>query len=206
MRPWLPAVKDQAHCGSCWAFSAVANAEGAWYLRHGEVVSLSEQQLVSCDRGNSACRGGDMHEADQYIVRNGLATEQAYPYTSGSGAVAPCRAFTAEHHFSSSKSLGSVRSDEDVIAYLKQYGPLSVAVDGGNDLFRYYDSGVLDTTQCGTDLDHGVALVGYGSEGGKPYWTVRNSWGASWGEGGYIRLVRGKNMCGINSLLSTIVA
>eukprot|EP00727_Mastigamoeba_balamuthi_P014086 m51a1_g930 putative cysteine peptidase precursor (312) ;mRNA; r:211903-212838 len=206
MRPWLPAVKDQAQCGSCWAFSAIANAEGAWYRKNQEVVSLSEQQLVSCDKTDSGCNGGLMTNADTYILQNGLATEAAYPYVSGSGSVPSCKSFTAKYQFSTSKDLGEVKSDETVISYLKQYGPLSVAIEADTSVFQNYNTGILDSTKCGTNLDHGVALVGYGTENGKQYWTVRNSWGSSWGENGYIRLARGKNMCGINSMLSTIVA
>eukprot|EP00727_Mastigamoeba_balamuthi_P006107 m51a1_g2115 putative cysteine peptidase precursor (315) ;mRNA; r:1656284-1657228 len=206
MRGWLPGVKDQQLCGSCWAFSAVANAEGAWYLRHREVVSLSEQQLVACDKSDSGCNGGLMSNADDYILKNGLATEASYPYTSGSGSVTPCRRYDAAYQFSASRDFQKVVADDDLIAYLQQYGPLSAAVEADRPVFQNYQSGILDSTQCGSTLDHGVTLVGYGTENGTPYWTVRNSWGVYWGEDGYIRLVRGKNMCGINGLISTIVA
>eukprot|EP00727_Mastigamoeba_balamuthi_P006684 m51a1_g2636 putative cysteine peptidase precursor (312) ;mRNA; r:583622-584557 len=206
MKSWLPAVKDQAQCGSCWAFSAIANAEGAWYLKNHEVVALSEQQLVSCDKTDSGCNGGLMSNADKYIVANGLASEKAYPYVSGSGSVPRCQAFTAQYHYTSNKAFGKVSSDETIISYLKQYGPLSVAIEADQSVFQSYSSGILDSTRCGTTLDHGVTLVGYGTENGTPFWTVRNSWGSSWGENGYIRLARGKNMCGINGMLSTIVA
>eukprot|EP00727_Mastigamoeba_balamuthi_P002199 m51a1_g11977 putative cysteine peptidase precursor (312) ;mRNA; r:847103-848038 len=206
MRSWLPEVKDQAQCGSCWAFSAIANAEGAYYKKNEKVVSLSEQQLVSCDKTDSGCNGGLMSNADEYIVQNGLASEKAYPYVSGSGSVPRCKAFTAEYHFSSNKAFGKVSSDDTIISYLKQYGPLSIAIEADQAVFQNYQSGILDSTKCGTTLDHGVALVGYGTENGKAFWTVRNSWGSSWGENGYIRMARGKNMCGINGMLSTIVA
>eukprot|EP00727_Mastigamoeba_balamuthi_P006596 m51a1_g2557 putative cysteine peptidase precursor (312) ;mRNA; f:328499-329434 len=206
MRPWMPAIKDQGQCGSCWAFSAIANAEGAWYLKNQQVVSLSEQQLVSCDKADSGCNGGLMDNAAKYMVSNGISSEEDYPYVSGSGMVPKCKAFTAKYHFSGSQMLGEVRSDDSVIAYLKQYGPLAVAIEADQSVFQNYRSGILDSKGCGTKLDHGVALVGYGTESGKPFWIVRNSWGSSWGENGYIRMVRGKNMCGINSMISTIIA
>eukprot|EP00727_Mastigamoeba_balamuthi_P004080 m51a1_g1367 putative cysteine protease (313) ;mRNA; r:409261-410199 len=206
MKSYLPPVKDQAQCGSCWAFSAIANAEGQYYLKNHKVLALSEQQLVSCDKDDSGCNGGLMSTADAYIVKNGLATEEAYPYVSGSGSVPRCKAFTAAVSYSSNKDFGAIESDEQIIANLKQYGPLSIAIEADQAVFQNYQSGILDSTSCGTELDHGVALVGYGTEGGKNFWTVRNSWGSSWGEQGYIRLARGKNMCGINSMLSTIVA
>eukprot|EP00727_Mastigamoeba_balamuthi_P006735 m51a1_g2682 putative cysteine protease 1 (312) ;mRNA; f:744792-745727 len=206
LRPTLPPVKNQAQCGSCWAFSAVANAEGAWYRVHQQVVSLSEQQLVSCDTGNSGCNGGLMTTADQYIVANGLATDTLYPYVSGSGSVPACRQVTAGYHFTSSRNFGRLRSDSSIITYLRQYGPLSVAIEADQDVFQSYTSGILDSASCGTTLDHGVTLVGFGTSGSTPYWIVRNSWGADWGEAGYIRLARGRNMCGINSMISTIIA
>eukprot|EP00727_Mastigamoeba_balamuthi_P012149 m51a1_g7557 putative cysteine peptidase precursor (313) ;mRNA; r:111796-112734 len=206
MRPWLPAIKDQAQCGSCWAFSAIANAEGAWYLRNHEVVSLSEQQVVSCDRQDSGCNGGLMTTADQYILKNGLVSEESYPYVSGTGSVPRCQAFTAQYQFSDAQNFRSIASDDTIIAYLHQYGPLSVAIEADSSVFQNYNSGILDSTRCGTSLNHGVTLVGFGTENGTPYWTVRNSWGSSWGESGYIRMARGRNMCGINGMLSTIVA
>eukprot|EP00727_Mastigamoeba_balamuthi_P012150 m51a1_g7558 putative cysteine peptidase precursor (313) ;mRNA; f:116058-116996 len=206
MRSWLPAVKDQAQCGSCWAFSAIANAEGAWYKKNHEVVMLSEQQLVSCDKQDSGCNGGLMTNADQYILQNGLATEQEYPYTSGMGTVPRCKPFTARYHFSDAKGFGAVASDDTIIAYLREFGPLSVAIQADADVFRNYKSGILDSKKCGTTLNHGVTLVGFGTENGTPYWIVRNSWGSAWGDAGHVRLARGKNTCGINGMLSSIVA
>jgi hypothetical protein len=208
-KDYLPAIKNQGQCGSCWAFSAVQNAEGQTYMNNGgKVVSLSEQQLVSCDKTNMACNGGSMILADMYIVRTGLASESAYPYKSGSGSVPACKSFSVVAEFSSYKSLGKVSNDNTLIKHLEEYGPLSVAIEADKSVFQNYVSGVLDSTSCGTNLNHGVGLVGYGtdSSSGKPYWTVRNSWGTAWGEKGYGRLVRGKNMCGINSQVSTIIA
>eukprot|EP00727_Mastigamoeba_balamuthi_P012151 m51a1_g7559 putative cysteine protease (312) ;mRNA; f:117994-118929 len=206
MKSWLPPVKDQGQCGSCWAFSAIANAEGAWYKKNEKVVSLSEQQLVSCDKQDSGCDGGLMATADQYILKNGLASEEDYPYASGTGSVPRCKAFTSKCQFSNAKDFRSVSSDDTIISYMKQYGPLSVAIQADSSVFQNYKSGILDSKKCGTSLNHGVTLVGYGTEDGVDFWTVRNSWGSSWGEKGYIRMARGKNTCGINGMLSTIVA
>jgi hypothetical protein len=208
-RSYLPAVKNQASCGSCWAFSAVANMEGQTYLKHGKkVVSISEQQLVSCDTGNSGCNGGWMATADNYAIETGMATEASYPYTSGGGSTGSCKKFTATYTFSSVHDWEKISSDATIIKYLDEYGPLSIALEADRSPFQLYTGGILDSTACGTTLDHGVTLVGYGTDeaSGKNFWTVRNSWGASWGEKGYIRLVRGKNMCGMNSAISSIVA
>eukprot|EP00727_Mastigamoeba_balamuthi_P014132 m51a1_g9341 putative xylem cysteine proteinase 1-like isoform x2 (320) ;mRNA; f:68901-69860 len=209
MSAYLPPIKDQLSCGSCWAFSAVANAEGQHFLATGAVVALSEQQLVSCDKEDTACDGGDMVVADKYIVSHGLATEEEYPYVSGNGSVPQCTtAFNPVAKFSAFKDLGQVDSDEQVMELLRTYGPLSAGVEAMNAMFRHYKSGILDNPTCKTILDHGVAIVGWGTDqsSGTPYWLIRNSWGTSWGESGYIRIIRGKNMCGINGGLSTLVA
>eukprot|EP00727_Mastigamoeba_balamuthi_P000576 m51a1_g10515 hypothetical protein (227) ;mRNA; f:194513-195528 len=158
------------------------------------VVSLSEQQLVSCDRLYAyGCNGGDPFYALVWILnrnRGVLAGTADFPYTSA-------------------VYMGTVPSDNDVMSYMARYGPISVAVAA--DQFQYYTSGVLDSDQCSNSesaLNHAVVLVGYGTDSttGKEYWMVRNSWGTLWGESGYIRVARGKNMCGINLMLSTIVA
>jgi C1A family cysteine protease len=208
LRYMLPAVKNQAQCGSCWAFSAIGNAEGVTYKNNGgKVVSLSEQQLVSCDYGNSGCNGGWMATADAYLVKHGSASEDSYPYTSGSGQVAACKTFTATAKFSSYTDFGRISADATIIDHLATLGPLSVAIEADRSYFQTYKSGILDNpTSCGTSLNHGVTLVGYGTESGKDYWLVRNSWGTTWGDKGYVKLVRGHNMCGINSALSSIKA
>jgi hypothetical protein len=203
----LPEIKDQAQCGSCWAFSAIANAEGQTYMTNGgKVVSLSEQALVSCDKMDSACTGGSMVYADMYLIENGAASEEAYPYVSGSGSVPKCKAFTSVAEFSSYKDFSRVSADATIIKYLDQYGPISVGIEADKSIFQLYTSGIIDSSSCGTNLDHGVTLVGYGTESSKNFWLVRNSWGKSWGDKGMVKIVRGKNMCGINGMISTIIA
>eukprot|EP00727_Mastigamoeba_balamuthi_P009562 m51a1_g5228 hypothetical protein (335) ;mRNA; r:281373-282518 len=216
MRSWFPAIKNQGSCGSCWAFSAAGTAEGVWFRKTSKVISLSEQQLVNCDKLNAnGCNGGSPYYAFVWMnVYNsgGLTGSTDLPYTSGlNGAVPACSAtkYPNRATFTSSKLFGAVPSDNLVMTYLQQYGPISVAVAA--DQFQYYQSGVLDTPLCKNTmsaLNHGVILVGYGVDPvtRKQYWLVRNSWGTLWGEAGYIRIARGKNMCGINLLLSTIVA
>jgi len=186
-------IKDQGQCGSCWAFSTTGSVEGANKIKSGNLLSVSEQQLVDCagSSGNQGCNGGLMDDAFEYIIKNGgLGAESAYPYTAKDGK---CQ--------SGVKSIATVskytdvkKNDETGLMSAINIEPVSVAVDAQS--WQTYRSGVL-TTLCGKQLDHGVLLVGYGTDGSTDYWLVKNSWGTSWGEKGYIRLVRGKNQCGI---------
>jgi len=195
-------VKDQAQCGSCWAFSTTGSIEGAWFLSKANLLSLSEQELVDCagSYGNLGCNGGLMDYAFEYAMKSGLAAEDDYKYTARDGS---CRASSTARTLpagglSSYKDI-SANSEADLIAAIN-IGPVSVAIEADQSGFQFYKSGVFDGV-CGTNLDHGVLAVGYGTDSGKDYWTVKNSWGVGWGDQGYIRLVRGKEkqggQCGI---------
>jgi len=194
-------VKDQARCGSCWAFSTTGSVEGAFQIANGQLKSLSEEDLVQCDHnGDQGCNGGLMDNAFRWIEQNGIALESTYPYTSGSGTTGTC---DAQKKAQAAVTISSFRDvptgDEDALKSAVAQQPVSVAIEADKSAFQLYKSGVLDSSSCGTKLDHGVLVVGYGTDSSvsKDYWKVKNSWGASWGEDGYIRMVRGKNMCGL---------
>lgn len=196
-------VKDQGSCGSCWAFSAIGNVESMWALAGNPLVRLSEEQLVSCDDVDGGCNGGLMDQAFQWLLDNTegvIYTEESYPYASGSGYSQPCKA-NGVVPGAVINGYAMVDQNEDVIAaFLSTNGPLSIAVDAS--AFMSYTGGVL--TACdATQLNHGVLLVGYDDSAEVPYWIIKNSWGESWGEEGYIRVRKGTNECMMSDFVIT---
>ena len=191
-------VQNQGACGSCWAFSSVAAMEGAHFLKSGKLLKLSEQQFVDCDKQSSGCNGGLEIWAFQYAKKNGLELETDYPYTARTGR--RCKASqTKELVEATSYSHVPNKSVTQLKAAIDKQ-PTCVSVEADTD-FQFYDSGILNTKNCGTDLDHAVTAVGYGTDNGQDYFLVRNSWGTSWGEKGYIRIATEKDgmdgVCGI---------
>ncbi|KAF6212413.1 hypothetical protein GE061_012935 [Apolygus lucorum] len=193
-------IKNQGQCGSCWAFSTTGSLEGQHALKKGKLVSLSEQQLVDCSgaEGNDGCDGGLMDNGFAYIkANNGIDTEASYPYTGEDGTCAAKKsdiAATVTGHVDIES--GSESNLQDASATV---GPISVAIDASSYDFQLYESGVYDESDCSTtELDHGVLVVGYGTDSGSAYWLVKNSWGTDWGINGYIQMSRNKdNQCGI---------
>ena len=179
-------VKDQGQCGSCWAFSTTGSVEGAYFLSTGKLVSFSEQQLVDCagSYGNQGCNGGLMEYGFKYIEDNGICAEQEYGYKAVDGKCVKCTTITKIDSF-----VDITPNNESALQIAVSLQPISIAIEADQLMFQFYHSGVFTST-CGTNLDHGVLIVGYGTLNGVDYWKVKNSWGATWGDKGYILLQR----------------
>merc|ERR1712110_648391 len=170
--------------------------EGQWEIATGNLQSLSEQQLVDCSKQNSGCNGGLMDYAFKFYESTSVATESSYAYTGRDGT---CKSsYTTAIPSGGVTGYKDISSEADLLDAVANTGPVSVAIEADQSSFQYYSSGVL-TGSCGTNLDHGVLAVGFGTSGGTDYWKVKNSWGASWGMNGYVLIERGVNKCGIAS-------
>jgi C1A family cysteine protease len=197
----VTSVKDQGQCGSCWTFSATGAVEGAWAIAKGQLVDLAEQELVDCATGISygshGCNGGQMEGAFKFIIENGQCALSAYPYTAKDGS---CQKCSAVAHISSCSDVKP--NDQISLKAAVAQQPVAIAIEADTRYFQSYSSGILTSSSCGTSLDHGVLIVGYGTENGQDYWTVKNSWGTSWGDKGYVKIARSSStndagICGI---------
>jgi len=189
-------IKDQGQCGSCWAFSTTGSVESALAVAGKQLTSVSEQQLVDCSgsTGNQGCNGGLMDNAFQWIIKNGgIAAEADYKYTAKDGSCQSVRSASSISGFKDIKA-----KDEAGLKAAVSAQPVAIAVDARK--WQLYSSGVFDGCGPLIQLDHGVLAVGY-SDAGK-YWKVKNSWGAGWGEKGFIRLSLDKNECGLTNAAS----
>jgi len=192
-------IKDQGQCGSCWAFSATGSMEGAFFLAHSELYSLSEQQLMDCSvkEGDESCNGGLMDYAFQFVIDNkGICLEADYPYLAKDEACKKgCKNYVTITNYTD-----VVSGDEASMPAFAAMQPISIAIEADQPIFQDYRSGVLNGSSCGTNLDHGVLIVGYDHDNktGLDYWIVKNSWGKSWGMEGYVWLSRGFNTCGLS--------
>ncbi|KAF2078429.1 hypothetical protein CYY_000296 [Polysphondylium violaceum] len=232
----VTSIKDQGQCGSCWSFSTTGSVEGAHQIKTGNLVALSEQNLMDCSRaeGNMGCNGGLMSFAFNYIIKNkGIDTEESYPYK---GVDEKKCLYNVSNDGATISSFGNVTqgSELSLQTAVKNHGPVSVAIDASHNSFQLYTSGIYYESKCSsTQLDHGVLVVGYGTMSktskirvnnrlskvvphqetqessssddttNNQYWIVKNSWGTTWGEQGYILMSKNRrNNCGIASQAS----
>ena len=205
-------VKNQGQCGSCWSFSSAGAMEGAWAIKTGQLLNLSEQQLIDCSKsyGDFGCNGGLMDHAFDYAIDYGMCLDQDVPYTASTddctSDVSSCEKVATFEYCMDVPS-----KNEAMLKQAVYMTPTSVSIEADTRTFQFYSGGVLDSTNCGTTLDHGVLAVGYGEENGQEYWIVKNSWGSDWGEDGYVRIARSDStdsdgICGIALDASFIVA
>jgi len=196
----LSRVKNQGNCGSCWSFSSTGAIEAVHAISTGTLLNISEQQLVDCsdDYGNNGCNGGSMDNAFKYVIDNGLCSEKEYPYTAEKDKCKKCKTIV---NISDYKNV--VSNNEEILKRVVYQQPVSVAIQANLPSFQAYSSGIYSDPSCGSQLDHGVLVVGYGYDilHNMDYWIVKNSWGPNWGENGYIRIQRNiinkTGLCGI---------
>jgi len=186
-------VKNQGQCGSCWAFSSTGALESHHAIKSGNLISLSEQQLVDCDTVDSGCGGGWMDSAFAYSQANPLESEDDYPYVATQQA---CQYDRSKGQVGATAVHRLAANDNAQLRSALNTGPVSVAIEADQAVFQGYTGGIINSDDCGTQMDHAVLVVGYGDG----FWIVKNSWAPNWGENGYVRIadVAGAGICGIN--------
>lgn len=199
-------IENQGQCGGCWAFSTAGALEGLYKIQKGDLLRFSKQQQIDCSSsyGNQGCNGGLMSNAFKYTKDKGIENEKDYPYEEKD---AKCRYSSSKVVFKNKDHVDLPEGANQLRDALKKQ-PVSVAVQADENAFKLYQSGIV-SSGCGANLDHAILAVAYGTttSSGKKYWVVKNSWGTSWGEKGYIRIARGsqnggKGICGINQVNS----
>ena len=193
-------VKNQGNCGSCWSFSTTGSIEGVNAIKKNKLINASEQQLMDCSDkyGNHGCQGGLMDNAFKYVIDNGLCSEEEYPYQAAQGqcSSAQCNRVVQIDNYADVEP-----NNEKVLMRAVAHQPISVAIQANLTSFRFYKKGVYQDPDCGDQLDHGVLIVGYGTDilQDLDYWIVKNSWTSKWGDEGYIKILRNYEKYGGNS-------
>lgn len=196
-------VRNQARCGSCWAFGAAEALEDRWCLATGEHLNMSTQDMVSCDRGNMGCNGGYLSRAWSYLKNSGDVEESCWAYVSGDGHVPACAKkcdagsgleWNSDKHYC--KDTVNKRTVASIQQEIYENGPMETGFMVYQD-FMSYRGGIYKHTTGGFMGGHAVEIVGWGQEGSDKYWICKNSWGTSWGEQGFFRIAF--NQVGINS-------
>jgi len=201
----VTAIKNQQQCGSCYSFSSTGSLEGLNAIKNGKLVSFSEQQIVDCSSsyGNEGCNGGLMDYCFQYTAAEGIEPASVYPYKAVQGT---CKYAKTKTVFKNTGFSDVPQGDNDALASAVAQQPVSVGIEADSSAFQLYTSGIFNDPSCGTQLDHGVLAVGYGSANSTDYWIIKNSWGTSWGESGYMRMIKqsgsGPGMCGVANTAS----
>ncbi|KAM3856425.1 cathepsin K-like [Vipera latastei] len=189
-------VKDQGSCLSGWSFSATGALEGMHFKKTGELVSLSEQNLIDCSKENKGCKGGWTTLAFESLQKQGgINSEKLYPYDMQDGM--PCR-YNPEESITRCSSFGEIKKgDEKALQEaVAKIGPISVGVDARSSKFHFYKSGIYEESHKGMQkITHAMLIVGYNDR--KGYWILKNSWSTLWGEKGYMRLAKGSNQCSV---------
>ena len=196
----VSSVKNQGECGSCWAFSSVGAVESVWAIKNNILYNLSQQELIDCSFLNHGCQGGSMDLAFLFIQNQGLCTNLSYPYQ---GIKDKCNKTNCESMVRIKNHSDVPKNNESQLKNSVAIQPVSVAIQANKRSFQMYKSGIYNDYNCGTELDHGVLVIGYGHDTDldMDYWIIKNSWGPQWGDNGYIRIERNindtKGMCGI---------
>jgi len=190
--------QNQGQCGCCYAFGTTGAVASAWAVAHGNLYGLSEQEIMDCSSsyGNNGCTGGFPASTFQYIGAHGIAYRNNYPYVGRQGT---CQN-VARSGIRNTQYVNVAQYNENAMVQANLAAVLLVELSAETQVFQFYKAGILDDASCGTTLDHVVNVVGYGISNGIPYWKVKNSWGTTWGQQGFIFIVRNKNMCGIASV------
>lgn len=198
LKGYVTPVKNQGECGSCWTFSTTGAIEGLLVKSGKKLVSLSESQIIDCDKWGNGCSGGTMDIGFKYVKLNGLETEYDYPYIPSN---MKCEYNEKKALYKIGGYIGVEGGELGLKKAVAENGPISVAIDASHHTFQLYSNGIYYDKDCSqTNLDHGVLVVGYNTTNNNDYWIVKNSWGNDWGNNGYIYMAMNKdNNCGIGT-------